>query len=291
MWLILAFITAFLHGTTSALSKRLLERLDDRVVGWGILLFSLPWLAIGLLAAGGPTLSLRFFLLIAFLVPLELIAYLCYLRSIRISPLSLSVPFLALTPLLTILTSGLLLEERITLLGFSGVAAVVVGAYVLQAELVPQGILEPVKAMFRSPGIRFMLITATIYSVTAPLGKRAMQMCGPAAFPFVYFSIDTLALTALAVRGARGAGGLAPAIRSRLRLFLLAGLVTGGMLLTHCLGIVLAPVAYFLSIKRLGLLVSVLYGGLLFREAALPQRLLGCGLMLAGVALIYLGAG
>ncbi|MCH7688484.1 MAG: EamA/RhaT family transporter, partial [Planctomycetes bacterium] len=105
----------------------------------------------------------------------------------------------------------------------------------------------------------------------------------------IYFSLDTLALTVLARRGAQGTGGLVRSLKPQLGLFLLAGLVMGGMLLTHCLGVVQAPVAYFIGIKRLSLLISVLYGGLLFREEKFSQRMFGTALMIVGVCFITLG--
>ena len=92
----------------------------------------------------------------------------------------------------------------------------------------------------------------------------------------------------------RGSGGfrkVLPEVRSQLGTYLLAGVVLTGALLAHATGIQRAPVAYFLSIKRLSLLVTVLYGGLLFREEAFLQRVLGTTLMLAGAVLITLVGG
>jgi len=272
------------------MTKRLLYRADDRVVAWATLLFALPWLSLGLLFSGWPALTWAFWGRVAVLVPLELTAYLCYLRAIRISPLSLTVPFLALTPLLTVFTGWLFLGETVSGIGFLGVMAMTVGAYVLQVELVPQGLLEPIRAMFRTPGIRLMMVTAVLYSITAPVGKQAIVLAGPEAFPFIYFSVDVMVLTGFAWRGAQPSGGLAAAVRPQWVLFGLTGLVIGGMLLTHCVGIAQAPVAYFIAIKRLSLLVSVLYGGLFFKEEKFLQRFLGVLLMVLGVALITLSA-
>jgi len=286
MWFFWALSCAFLHGTGGALSKRLLSRSNEWVVGWASFLFALPWLAIGLWRGGIPELSGSFWGLILFLVPFELTAFVCYLKAIRLSPLSLVLPYLALTPVLTLVTGWLFLGEQVSPVGFLGVVAVTVGAYLLQAELIPQGIFEPIKAMFREPGIRMMLVTATIYSVSAPLGKRAIEMSGPLAFPFIYVSLNTLALTVLVWNRAGKGENLLRALSPQLPLFLLAGLVMSGVFFTHCIGILGAPVTYFISIKRLSLLAGVLYGGLMFREEKLLHRALGCGLMLFGAGLI-----
>lgn len=288
MWVALALACALLTGTTDALSKRLLGRSDERVVAFASLLFTVPWLLIGPLAEGLPHLGLSFWLLIVFMIPLELTATLCFLRAIRISPLSLCVPFLAFSPLLCAVTAWLFLGERITGVGLAGVAFVTVGAYVLQAELVPQGLLEPFRAMTRVPGIRLVLATAAIYGVTSTLGKKAIQLSSPTAFMSIYFTLNALCLMEIARRAAGSMARLREEVRPQLGGYSLLGLIVAASFYTHCFGIRIAPVAYFISIKRLSLLASVLYGGLLYKEKGMGFRLAGAGLMLAGAVLIGL---
>jgi uncharacterized membrane protein len=49
-----------------------------------------------------------------------------------------------------------------------------------------------------------------------------------------------------------------------------------------------APAAYVIAIKRLSLLLSVLYGWLFFQEKNLGTRLFGAGIMALGAILIAL---
>lgn len=289
MWVVLGLLCAGLTGSGDALSKRLLVRSNERVVAWAVLLFTVPWLFIAPLMAGFPRLSASFWWTVALMIPMELIAHLAYLRAIRLSPLSLAVPFLAFTPMLSAGTAWLFLGERVSGLGLAGVASVTVGAYVLQAELIPRGVLEPFRAMSREPGIRLMLLTAAIYGLTSTLGKKAILLSSPASFMAIYFSINALILTEVARRSAGSSRNLRDETRSQLGLYLFAGLVTAASFYAYCFGIQAAPVAYFIAIKRLSLLVSVLYGGLLFREAGFGYRLAGAALMLAGAAVIGLG--
>jgi len=290
-WLWMALLCAFVTGTSDALVKHLLVRSDERVVGWAKLLFSLPWLFLFPMVAGWPKVSPLFWEVVAIMVPLEIISYLFSLRSLRLAPLSLTMPFQAITPLLTIVTGFLIMGERVSLQGFMGILGVTVGIYVMQIELAAEGWFQPIKAMFTNRGIRLMLAAAAIYSITSTLSKRAVQLSSPLAFPFLYLGVDTLFLTPMAHQSARrskGGLGLLPEVRTQLPLYLLSGLLTAGSFLTHCIAIQSAPVAYFISIKRLSLLVSVLYGGLVFREASFRQRVLGTVLMLLGALLITL---
>lgn len=292
MWILLGLLCALLTGTSSALTKKLLGRSSEGVVGWGRLLFSIPGLAaVAWTFRETSMLSGSFWPLIAVMIPLELTAYVSYLRAIRTAPISLADPFLAFTPLIAALTGWLFLGERVTAGGLAGVVIVTAGAYVLLIDRAADGILAPFHAMARIPAIRLMLLTAGLYALTSVLGKRAIALSGPTLFPFLYFSANAVAFTPIALREASTGGALLRSVRQQWPLYLLAGGITSMALLAHSFGIQRAPVAYFLSIKRLSLLVSVLYGGLWFREDSLPQRFLGAGLMLAGSVLIIVSAG
>ena len=120
MWILLGLCCALLTSLGDTLSKKLLVGSDERVVAWGQLFFTLPWAAAVMLHHGWPRVSPGFWITVAVMLPLEVTATLCYLRAIRICPLSLCVPFLAITPLLTVLTGWLFLGERVSWAGFLG---------------------------------------------------------------------------------------------------------------------------------------------------------------------------
>jgi hypothetical protein len=69
---------------------------------------------------------------------------------------------------------------------------------------------------------------------------------------------------------------------------LLAGFCVALEIIFHHFSIALAKSAYMLAVKRLNTLISVVYGGLIFREANIAVRLAGTLLMLLGVAMIGL---
>jgi hypothetical protein len=67
---------------------------------------------------------------------------------------------------------------------------------------------------------------------------------------------------------------------------LLAGLLVTLEIITHHIAIGLAKAAYMLAVKRLNTLISVIYGGVLFKEKNIAIRMAGTVLMIAGVAMI-----
>ena len=68
----------------------------------------------------------------------------------------------------------------------------------------------------------------------------------------------------------------------------LAGLCVALEIICHHFSIALAKSAYMLAVKRLNTLISVIYGGLVFKERNMAIRLSGTLLMLRGVAMIGL---
>jgi uncharacterized membrane protein len=58
------------------------------------------------------------------------------------------------------------------------------------------------------------------------------------------------------------------------------------MVVTHVVAVSLTEVAYMVAVKRTSLLISVLYGCLVFREGRLGERAAGALMMVAGFAVI-----
>ena len=288
MWIFWAILCACLVGCMDLLSKLALRQEHEKIVGWARLAFSLPLLGFFLCLHGLPSLTPSFWFVSLGMVPLELTAFLLYLRSIRISPLSLTIPFLALTPVFTIVTSRILLKERVSMMGSFGIFAIVLGIYLLHVTDLKEGILAPLRALGRERGSQMMIASAFLYSITSNIGKRAIQLSDPVTFAFLYQTMDTLALFGLA---RAKAGGLRPLTRTLAhRWILYAGLgVTAALAgLVHAVGIAQAPVPYFIAVKRTSLLLAVLSGGFILKEEHIVERLLGTMLMVAGVTLIAL---
>jgi hypothetical protein len=117
-------------------------------------------------------------------LPLELLAMWLYMQAIRESPLSLTLPYLAFTPVFNTLTGYLILGETVSWTGFSGILLVVLGAWLLNLEAAQNGaglnLLAPFRAITRERGSRLMLMVAAIYSLTSVTSKGALgRYCIP----------------------------------------------------------------------------------------------------------------
>lgn len=286
-WISLTLLSAFFLATADTLSKRYLSHYRPGelvLVRFGVagalllpLLLWQPW----------PQLSPAFWGWMAVSLPLELIAMWLYMLAIRDSPLSLTLPYLAFTPVFNTLTGYLLLGETVSWKGFSGILLIVLGAWLLNLEAA-QGrpglnMLAPFRAITRKRGSRLMLMVAAIYSVTSVTSKGALLQVTPAFFGPFYFVVlgaaSAVIFTSRDVSSWRALGRHPVA-------HLGVGLFMAGMVITHFYAITHIEVAYMVAVKRISLLFGMLYGAWLFGETGLKKNLAAGLLMVLGIFLI-----
>lgn len=285
-WVLFAFLTAFFESAKDVFGKKGLARSDEYVVAWAWRFFAIPFLLPPLLLTGIPPLDRQFFLALAVSGSLNLITSVLYLRALRLSDLSVTVPMVTFTPLFLLLTSPLLLGESPNALGMTGVLLIVLGSYLLNIRQRSQGYLAPFKALLREPGPRLMLLVALTWSITANVDKIGLQHSSPMFYGFALNAFLAIGLFPLALRRMRGNR---LALQANFGNLLAIGACGGLTIACQMYALSLAIVPYVIAIKRTSSIMSVLWGALVFREAGLRERLTGTVVMVAGVALIVLG--
>lgn len=286
-WFTLSLTCALSLALADALTKKFFPTYD----GWQLLLIRFVVPAFLLLPFAFlfplPPVSAEFWLWMVVLVPLEILAMLLYMLAIRDSPLHLTLPYLAFTPVFNVLTGFLLLGETLTSQGLAGVCLVVCGAYILNIGKIKTGKnwLAPFIAITRERGSRLMLATALIYSFTSAAGKAAMQYATPQSFgPFYFVLIGTcLVVVTLLIHPKK-----LPVLFTKPKHTLTVGALMAAMVITHFLALALVEVAYMISVKRTSLLFGILFGAVLFKERHLAQHFIAGALMVFGVTLILL---
>jgi drug/metabolite transporter (DMT)-like permease len=288
-WLALSLICAFALATSDAAAKHWLRDAGARemvVVRFGISgLLLLPWLMTFEL----PPLPLAFWGWIVALMPLEIAAMLMYMRAIRDYPMALTVPYLAFTPVLVVVTGWLVLGETVDGYGLLGIALVVSGSWLLNFEhnerLTLRTVLAPLKAIVVNPGSRLMLACASIYALTSVGGKRAMQWMPPEQFGAFYFVL--LGAVTLVMVGITRPAALKVGRFGALPLLLVGGFMAI-MVVVHFMALDQVEAAYMIAVKRTSLLFGMLYGAILFGERHVGRHLVAGALLVAGVAAISL---
>jgi drug/metabolite transporter (DMT)-like permease len=225
-----------------------------------------------------------FYLAVGAALPAEVVATFLYMQAIQLSPLALTQPFLAFTPLFAVFTGFFILGESPTALGLLGIGLLAAGAYSLNLHLARRSWAGPFLAVMREPGSWRMLVVGALYAYTGVLGRKAVGHSSAWFMASVYPLLWAGSLSlALLVTGRWGWLWL-----RRPWPLMGVGFCMAAMLLCHFWAISLIQAAYMLSIKRLSLLLAIVYGAWFLGEKRLFQHLLAGVFMVAGSAVILL---
>jgi drug/metabolite transporter (DMT)-like permease len=253
-------------------------------------LASVPLFAILLALQGGVTVAAGYWLPALGSVLLNTVANLTFLQAVRISPLSVTVPLLSLTPVFTTLVGFLLLGERPSSAALAGIALVVAGAFWLNLPDRAAASGQPGQSFWRAaaaqPGAWLMAGTALLMSCTIPLDKLAVGHANP---PFHGLILCAgIALGSLAVLAAQGRLGELAGIRQGWAPFVLALVASTLALGLQLVALKLILVSVVETIKRgVGNLMAVMLGRAAFGEALTLRKLGAVAMMAAGVAFIF----
>jgi uncharacterized membrane protein len=207
-----------------------------------------------------------------------------FMRSVQLSPLSRTVPFLSLTPVFSALAAIPLLGEVPDLSHWAGIALVVAGAFVLNSDLA-EGIWD---SLTHERGAPYMIAVAVLWAFSTALDKRALPYASPASHSFVLCLGSALILvTWLGGRGRFGElRGVLQAPKG-----LLASMVGFAVAALGLQMVALQTlwVSVLETLKRaFGVLGSVFFGRVVFGEALTPRKLAAAGLMVAGTTVLAL---
>ncbi len=279
----LALGSAVAWSILDALRKRLAVGLSASAILLGVTLPQVPIHATLAFGGGWPEVAPGFVPLVLLAASLTAAANLLFVHAVRVSPLSLTVPYLSFTPVATLLAGALLLGQTPGRWGILGVATVALGALLL-ALPGPDVLRAPWRGLVRERGSQIMLGVAGLFAITNALDRLAILRASEPAYALCLTASISAALLALSsVRREL-------VQRRKLALWLvLAGAAGAAALLLQFLSYRFLYVAYVDAVKRAGgNVLAVLMGATFFAEGDVRRRLLAAALMSAGVALVLL---
>jgi len=284
-WVIFAFLTAIFRSLTDVAGKFSLKNIDEYIVAWSLNFFSLPFLIPLLFFIDIPSVSSGFWIALLISGILNVVAVILYMRAIKLSDLSLSIPMITFTPLFLLITSPIIIGEFPNIYGIFGILLIVFGSYILNIKERKKGLLAPFKALIKNKGPKLMLIVAFIWSITSNFDKIGIQNSS-AIFWCVSINIFiTIIITPIIFLQSKNN---IKQISNNFKPLFTIGFTNAVMILCHMIAISLTLVAYVISIKRASAIISVLLGSIFFKEKNLKSRLLGSLIMIMGVLLITL---
>ena len=285
LWLPLALLTALSESLKDVFGKLTLAKNDVYIVSFALRLYSLPFILPVLFFIDIPLLNSSFFIALVFGGLLNIVTTVLYMKAIKYSDLSITVPFLTFTPLFLLITSPIIMGEFPNIWGFTGVIFIVLGSYLMNLKLKQKSFFEPFKMLFTEKGPRYMLAVAFLWSITANFDKMGVVNSSPMFWAVAISVFLTISMFILAL------------IKSRSHLnqlstsftgLLPVGLFTALSLIFQMNAVNMTLVAYVISIKRTSALISVIFGCFIFKEKGIKSRIIGTIVMLIGVLIIAL---
>src|SRR3989339_85596 len=287
MWFLYAITSAFGQATRFATSKKLTKNFSSIVVTWQMIAISIPFVLLFTWQYAGsiPLRDPKFIII-------TLIASLCFTigsllmtKALEISPMSATVPFLALTPLPAILIEFLILGTVPTIYGTIGIIIVVIGSYMLNESERKYGFWEPIKAIKKEKGSIYAIITAFIFALGGILDKYMINIAGAMPYLLMWTISCTLTSTILLIFDKKPIKILD---QKNLKWIFLLGFLSIATNISYNLAASLTNASYALAIKRTSAIFSVLIGWLIFKELKIRDRMLGAIIMVLGVTMIAL---
>jgi uncharacterized membrane protein len=282
-WVAFAILTAVFRSLTDVAGKSSMKNMDEYIVAWSLFLFALPFFGILLFFTDIPEIGENFWVALLVGGSLNVFTNLIYMRAIKLSDLSITIPLITFTPLFMLVTSPIIVGEFPNIYGIIGILLIVTGSYILNFKEKKKGYFAPFKALLKEKGPRLMLLVAFIWSITANFDKIGIESSSAFFWPVAVNAFITIGFIPVVLTKSRNK---TQQIKKNYKALIPVGFFHGIMIVVQMIAVSMTLVAYVISIKRTSAILSVVFGSLLFKEEGLKERLLGSAIMILGVVLI-----
>ena len=296
LWFLFTLLSAFFDSVKNVLSKECLQRIDEHVVVCLYSFSTVAFLAPFIFLVEIPSLENKFWRALFIGGCLNLLAGILYMRAIKYSSLSKTIPLTCFAPVFVVLTSPIILGEHSKILDVVGVITIVTGAYILNIHQVDSGYLAPLKSIFNEQGSQLMLCVTFIWGISSAVDKIGVQSSSPFFWTLAIYIFMTLATLPITLSRNRSIAALFKDESrtetwqiGRLFIFLiLIGLLVGLIGIFQMKAISLTEVSRVEALKLTNVLMTILLEHIFFKEKIIGKRLVGTAIMIVGVLFITL---
>lgn len=290
MWFYLAFLSAFFNALGNVARKTHGSLAQPAELSWWTLLFSLP-LAFGfLLITNEPYYTSSDFLLPAIGAGiLGSFSAVLQFKAYKDGEASVVAPIANLLPILLVVTSFLILGVKPNLPGLIGILFVVGGVYYSSVSG-KHDLMHPLQQILKSKGSRAMLITVSLWSIQAVLDKIALKTASPAMVLVVILVTMFICISGYLLfqpQRHRLKRGEKVFRKWGWHIVAISVFVTLSVMF-QLQAIKTVDPSYVLSVKRLDVLMTVIFSGLFLHEKHILKRIKGSAVALVGVVIIFL---
>jgi drug/metabolite transporter (DMT)-like permease len=283
----LILVSAVMHALWNLLVKRSRHK---TVFIWWMFIASFSLFSLTLpFAPGSFTLPEPFtMLMIALGASCFVLYHLFNGRAYRGGDLSVIYPLCQTSMIYVPVWGVMLLGERLSASGITGILMVVFGAYTVQMQkLNVSELFRPFRDL-RSKPVQAALAAGFIYSIGSIAEKVGVRSYSPFYFTY-YLVLVMLIMMTFNICRERYRNQILPELREHWGLILTSGPVMMASFLTFRYGLNLSPVSYAVPVRQVSIIIGVMIGILFLQESFGRIRLASALLILAGAVLIRLG--
>ena len=222
-------------------------------------------------------------------VVLNIIAVILLFIAISRSEISISLPFLSITPAITALLAYLMRGEVLSTLTVTGILMIIAGTFAIDSKSKIDFATFGGLRVFQDKGVQLVCIVALLFSLSSVYDKNASEASDPLTFSTISLIARGLFFAALTLWLAQRKTALTPQSKNEAWILLLIGTLLFLELLSQIYALLYIEVAPVIAVKRLSLVVTTLAGFLYFKETYTHGRLSGAIIMIIGSVVIYFG--
>lgn len=283
MWLILSFINAVTSAGQNAYYKKVSLHVSPFLLLWSVLLISSIFFS-PLFFFGTPHIGSYFWIAVTLRLIVDTIANLFYIKGVSLSPLSLTIPMLAITPVFILLFSFFINHLEPSFLGLVGIFITIFGIYFLNFDHDTRHFLSPFKAIYKDKGVLYVAITAILWGLVNSLMKLGIDNSNATFYTASFQVIWLICLTPVVFFLDRK-GFLSLFNLKTIKQLTPVGLLDAIQLYVQNIAFTMALPVYVSTVERTSILFSSLFGWLFFKEK-IQRHVIPTAIIVIGIILI-----
>jgi uncharacterized membrane protein len=292
MWFYIALATSLISAVSIVFNKKILRGVSPYVLTWCTLLLATPIIAIFAMREGIPSLNKLFFIGVVGSVLFYAISTIIQFRAMKIADLSAIYPLVCLGPVFTLLAAFFPpLNEELGFIAIIGILVTLSGTYILNVSNAKEGLLKPIKLLFKNKASALMIFSVLIGSVVVVFDKLAINNTLPKNTTFVLLVENILVIIGLLPILFLRNKNFVREIFDNKKLFIVLGVLNAFSTILAFLAVGGGSVGIVSTILKVQLLFVLLFSFLFFKDKPKLETIIGSLIMILGVVLIKIGLG
>lgn len=210
-------------------------------------------------------------------------------KSYRHADISEVAPMQNMSPIFLVVLSFFFLGEMLSPLQLGGIALMIIGTYVLEANGHMKSVFEPFK-MFKKKYIIYIVITMFLYSISAMVDKVMTQKVDPYTYLFLaimFIAINNFIIQTYKYKGIKDIKYVFK--KSGISIFVVAIMYAiADIFYIKAVALPTAMIALIIPLRRLSSIIETIFGGNMFHEHNVLRRSIAAAILVAGVVLIVI---